>query len=176
MYSSSNSLSSTASSSSSPTSSSATCPICHNPAEKQCQACHNVSYCSVKHQKEDWKQHRLDCSPYILKNNTELNRYVIASRKLKPGTIILEEHPCIYGPRVSPPILFGKDANDFPAALANAKTILCLSCCKQFSGKSICTKCKWPVCSSACAKVCKIIHLCFLYYSHCCKKLHTRKY
>lgn len=37
------------------------CPICDRIGDFQCSACDAVSYCSSKHQKEDWKVHKQLC-------------------------------------------------------------------------------------------------------------------
>ena len=39
------------------------CTVCKKPAEKSCSRCKMVYYCSVEHQKVDWKQHKKGCFP-----------------------------------------------------------------------------------------------------------------
>ena len=38
------------------------CFICQKPSDKYCSACKKAYYCCVEHQKEHWKQHKLECS------------------------------------------------------------------------------------------------------------------
>lgn len=53
------------SSSSSPSSSSTCCSSCGTSEAKllQCSRCKSVSYCSVEHQRQNWKIHKPDCKP-----------------------------------------------------------------------------------------------------------------
>lgn len=42
------------------------CRICSIPSKLKCSNCNQIYYCSVKHQKEDWKKHKLHCHPFIV--------------------------------------------------------------------------------------------------------------
>lgn len=125
-----------------------TCPVCLERGSKLCQGCRNISYCSPEHQKSDWKRHRNECSPILLRTNPELSRHFVAARKIEQGCIILEEFPLVFGPNVS----------------VTCPNKYCLSCCKRIlDGGTPCPKCVWPLfCSLPCAKVTS--HAFFLYH------------
>ena len=79
-----------------------TCAQCGAPATNRCSACQKVAYCSGKCQKLNWKTHKSKCCPYKLvtdPKNPEIGRFVIASRDIEPGEIIMEEPPITAGPR-----------------------------------------------------------------------------
>lgn len=38
------------------------CAVCRQPATKQCSRCKKVYYCSVEHQRENWKEHKSSCA------------------------------------------------------------------------------------------------------------------
>ena len=77
------------------------CSLCGAPATNRCSACQKVAYCSTNHQKSHWKsKHRSQCCPFkIVKNpqKPELGRFVVATRDIAPGEIIMEEPPVTAG-------------------------------------------------------------------------------
>lgn len=110
------------------------CRVCNNAADKTCSACHSVSYCSLEHQRKDWKEHKKSCRIYVIKKNDVLGRYVVAARDIPAGTVIMDDHPVAYGPK------------------QNTRPI-CLGCYKLVNGSYRCTKCQLPLCGKACQEV-----------------------
>lgn len=50
------------------------CAVCGVSANSKCAACTLVVYCSKKHQKDHWKQHKNECVSYeVIKNYCNLN-------------------------------------------------------------------------------------------------------
>jgi hypothetical protein len=41
------------------------CMICNKIAKSHCSNCHVVSYCSVEHQRDDWKRHEPNCTKIV---------------------------------------------------------------------------------------------------------------
>lgn len=61
---------------------------------------------------------------------------MIAKRDIKPGEIILREHPCVVGPKIT-------------------SQAMCLGCHKMIDPPTSedfykCTKCNWPMCGKSC--------------------------
>ena len=41
------------------------CPVCNQEAKSRCSACYVTFYCGSQHQKENWKEHKINCKkPY----------------------------------------------------------------------------------------------------------------
>ncbi|KAJ8915049.1 hypothetical protein NQ315_016024 [Exocentrus adspersus] len=120
------------------------CDICQKPASQKCGACHNVFYCCKEHQKSGWKKHKKVCRPFkcnMLKlkaevhNDDNLGRHLRATKDIKPGEVVLQESPLIWGP-------------------AQVTVPVCLGCGNAVTEKNSrpCNKCGWPVCSETCEK------------------------
>ncbi len=112
------------------------CAVCAEPAKAKCAGCFRVAYCSAKHQKSDWKAHKLKCCPFRLEKDAEkpeLGRFVVAARDIKAGEVIIEEQPVTVGPK-------------------QFTVPVCLGCYRDlFEEDSVwCSKCGWPLCSSDC--------------------------
>jgi len=110
------------------------CANCHVPANQRCTGCHETFYCSRECQKLHWKKHKNQCCAFKVCSSSDqtMGRYIIATRDLKPGELILTESPLAIGPpAVTPP--------------------LCLACYKPVDGRYRCPKCGWPMCNEACA-------------------------
>ena len=82
------------------------CAYCHIQANQRCTGCHETFYCSREHQKMHWRKHKNQCCAFkICSDNEELGRYIIATRDLKPGELILAEAPTVIAPMaVTPPV------------------------------------------------------------------------
>lgn len=107
------------------------CAVCGCSASQWCGKCHLTAYCGKEHQKQHWKTHRSECSPYRVCQSEELGRYMEASRDILPGEIILKDSPLVLGPRqVTMPV--------------------CLGCFTPVTGTYSCTACGWPLCGSEC--------------------------
>jgi len=108
------------------------CAQCGGAANQRCTGCHITFYCSRDHQKLHWKKHKSSCCAYKVCTCPELGRYLVATRDLKPGELVLSETPLVIGPQ--------------------AVTVpLCLTCYKPSDGKFSCPKCGWPMCNTSCA-------------------------
>ena len=52
------------------------CPVCNQEAKSRCSSCYVTFYCGSQHQKENWKEHKLNCKkPYKLEKNDVCGRY-----------------------------------------------------------------------------------------------------
>lgn len=110
------------------------CIVCRAASNRRCSACGTATYCSPKHQKEDWKHHRPNCKIYKIAKNDKVGRHLIATRTITEGTIIFDEAPIVVGPKIySLPI--------------------CLGCYKRVNGSYFCTRCGYPMCSAECESV-----------------------
>ncbi|XP_065216191.1 SET domain-containing protein SmydA-8-like [Planococcus citri] len=111
------------------------CWICDNTSSKKCSACKQINYCSIEHQKSDWKRHKKNCKPCMVKNDRKKGRCLVTTRDIAPNEIIFDEEPLVLGPRnVSP-------------------DPVCLGCHMPVSPISSpkCEKCGWPICGTKCA-------------------------
>jgi len=109
------------------------CAQCAGPANQRCTGCHITFYCSRDHQKQHWKKHKSSCCAYKVCVSPDIGRYLVATRDLKPGEMVISETPLVMGPM--------------------AVTVpLCLACYKPADGKFSCPKCGWPMCNATCAK------------------------
>ncbi|KAH1025994.1 SET domain-containing protein SmydA-8 isoform X1 [Dendroctonus ponderosae] len=111
------------------------CQVCQSAASQKCSGCHTVFYCSREHQRADWKKHKKMCKPYKICHDEALGRFLIATKDISVGDIVLQEPPLIRGPsQVTMPV--------------------CLGCGNAMDEKNFkpCAKCGWPVCSSTCEK------------------------
>ncbi|KAG5683117.1 hypothetical protein PVAND_012418 [Polypedilum vanderplanki] len=109
------------------------CAVCNNQAKSRCSGCVQAFYCSVEHQRADWKNHKPLCSPMRVCHNEKIGRHYVATRDIKPGEIVLREAPLIIGPsQVTVPV--------------------CVGCLKEVREKAHgeCERCGWPVCSKSC--------------------------
>lgn len=110
------------------------CSVCEKVATKICSGCKKVSYCSVEHQKKDWKSHKSSCRNYVLKKNDVMGRYIVAAKDIPAGTIIMDE----------PALMIGPKQDSLP---------ICLGCHKKVDGTYSCSKCTLPVCNAQCEQV-----------------------
>uniref|UniRef100_A0A336MII8 CSON001087 protein n=1 Tax=Culicoides sonorensis TaxID=179676 RepID=A0A336MII8_CULSO len=109
------------------------CAICDKVTKTRCSACQSVFYCCVEHQKSDWSRHKISCHPFKIETNPEYGRYLVATKDIKAGDIVLKESPLIVGPsQVTPPV--------------------CVGCLQKIDEKrhSECAKCGWLICRSDC--------------------------
>lgn len=84
------------------------CEVCDKQAKSRCSGCVQAFYCSVEHQRQDWKDHKPRCSPLKVCHNEKIGRHYVATRNIKPGEIILRESPLIIGPsQVTGPVCVG---------------------------------------------------------------------
>ncbi|XP_072400359.1 SET domain-containing protein SmydA-8 isoform X1 [Diabrotica undecimpunctata] len=111
------------------------CQVCQKPADQRCGGCHSVHYCCKEHQKNDWKQHKKHCKPFKVCTDDVLGRHLKATKDLKPGDVIIQENPLIWGPAIS-------------------TVPVCLGCGQEVNQRNSrpCSKCGWPMCSDLCEK------------------------
>ncbi|BES92705.1 MYND finger [Nesidiocoris tenuis] len=111
------------------------CLVCTQPASSRCSSCRAASYCSKEHQKQHWKTHKNQCIPYQVKEDKKLGRFLVASRDIQRGDVILKEHPLLSGPPHSTgPVCLGCNV-----LLTSVETSV------------PCPRCGWPLCSLPCA-------------------------
>jgi len=111
------------------------CLVCDSPGSKKCSGCNSAAYCSAEHQKQHWKLHKNQCKPYKVKTSEIYGRYLVASRNLTAGTVVIKE----------PYLAIGPKQDSLP---------ICLGCHKRLTKELYrCSKCKFPVCNSECEKV-----------------------
>ncbi|KAF6208536.1 hypothetical protein GE061_016994 [Apolygus lucorum] len=112
------------------------CPVCKKDGVHTCSACKAVAYCSKEHQKDHWKNHKLQCRPFDVKSSKNLGRYIVSNRDLSRDAIIMSESPLVFGPKM---------AGAGPQ---------CLGCYQPVDPGDpkllLCPRCKWPVCSNVC--------------------------
>lgn len=133
-------------------SSETTCFLCRekDSPDRDCKVCHNIRTYRSKIGEQSNTNNALfggdnEVSvsfpgPGIVKRNAIYGNYVVASRTIMPGELIILERPLTIAPYCP--------ADALP---------LCLSCCKDIGYSSKCSTCKWPVCDSACEKVFNLI-------------------
>ncbi|XP_021942369.1 protein msta [Zootermopsis nevadensis] len=112
------------------------CAVCQAVATQCCSSCHLVFYCSREHQKQHWKIHKTQCTPYKVEVSERLGHHVVATRDIQQGEVIIEEEPIVLGPKV-------------------LSLPLCLGCgrrIKVIEGEEVykCSGCGWPLCGSHC--------------------------
>jgi len=113
------------------------CSVCRCKARQICGGCADIYYCSKEHQKQHWNTHKLHCKPYKIVVSDQLGRYLVASRNLKAGDIILREKALVIGPK-------------------QGSLPVCLSCYKEIASLTKdhfrCTGCNFPFCSQSCTQ------------------------
>lgn len=117
------------------------CAVCQAPSQQRCAMCKNVHYCSKEHQIQHWKKHKQECSCYKVAESEKFGRYVVATRNISAGEVIMKENPLVIGPKVV----------SFP---------LCLGCHRSIKATSpddetplsfyYCPDCGWPLCAPRC--------------------------
>ena len=75
-------------------------PVCNfcktsNESLLTCGCCGKVSYCNRECQARDWRSHKSSCPPYTIKEVPGKGRGMFATRKIKPGQIIIEKLPIL---------------------------------------------------------------------------------
>ncbi|MCL4144495.1 UNVERIFIED_CONTAM: hypothetical protein GTU68_042503 [Idotea baltica] len=111
-----------------------TCRECKGSSKSPrcCGGCWQVWYCSKAHQVSGWPKHQRDCKPYKIAQNPEVGRYLVATKDIKFGELILEDPTLIMGPKtITEPV--------------------CLACYRPVEGKYTCKKCGFPMCDKDCA-------------------------
>ncbi|XP_045583669.2 LOW QUALITY PROTEIN: SET domain-containing protein SmydA-8 [Procambarus clarkii] len=110
------------------------CDVCQTAASMACGGCGSAHYCCKDHQRQHWPQHRDQCPPYKLISSPEAGKYLVASRPLPAGQVLVEEVPLAVGP-------------------LSISALVCLGCHGSIRGNNFprCPGCWWPLCSLECA-------------------------
>ncbi|VVC95652.1 unnamed protein product [Leptidea sinapis] len=77
-------------------------------------------------------------TPYEVRSSEKLGRYLVSSRDLDPGDVILTEAPIVFGPK----------------AMSDPEVKMpCVGCYRPIftDAGELCAKCGWPVCSGNCS-------------------------
>ena len=82
------------------------CGFCKSGLDLKKCVCGKVSYCDKECQAKDWTSHKSFCPPYSIKESPGKGSGVFATRKIKPGQLIMEEMPILSYP-------YGIDAATF---------------------------------------------------------------
>lgn len=43
------------------------CSVCKKLCSSKCSNCGQAFYCCIEHQKSDWKRHKINCHPFMVK-------------------------------------------------------------------------------------------------------------
>ncbi|ETN61078.1 hypothetical protein AND_007277 [Anopheles darlingi] len=84
------------------------CPVCQVEATKRCSRCALVYYCSVEHQQQHWKKHKATCNPFKVFSNEQFGRFLVATREIRAGEVVIKEPPLVHGPaQITGPVCVG---------------------------------------------------------------------
>ena len=111
------------------------CKECKAPSKalRACAGCWQVWYCSRAHQVKAWPNHAKDCKPFKISHNETVGRYLVATRDIKPGELMLEDATLIMGPKtITEPV--------------------CLACYRPVNGDYSCEDCGFPMCDENCSQ------------------------
>ncbi|XP_050092198.1 SET domain-containing protein SmydA-8-like [Anopheles aquasalis] len=109
------------------------CPVCKVEATKRCSRCALVYYCSVEHQQQHWKTHKTTCNPFKVFSNEQYGRFLVATRDIRVGEVVIKEPPLVHGPaQITGPV--------------------CVGCLQGLQENKYleCEQCGWPVCKRSC--------------------------
>ncbi|XP_075166937.1 SET and MYND domain containing, arthropod-specific, member 5 [Haematobia irritans] len=120
------------------------CAVCQVPATLTCSACKSVKYCGKDHQREHWKEHKVECeSPYKIETDPILGRHLLVTRDIQAGNVIFEEAPLVVGPKW----FLSEREQEVPVM----PCVGCYTPCRI--GGFSCSKCHWPCCSPHCEDI-----------------------
>ncbi|XP_034256562.1 uncharacterized protein LOC117654258 isoform X2 [Thrips palmi] len=111
------------------------CAVCGKDGPMKCGRCQVDFYCGRQHQVQHWPQHRKGCGSFELRESSKLGRYVVATKDIPAGAILMREIPLVVTPTYGP-------SEDRP---------VCVGCLVEPSVARQCPKCGWPVCGDACS-------------------------
>ncbi|XP_037084284.1 SET domain-containing protein SmydA-8-like [Pollicipes pollicipes] len=119
------------------------CPVCGVSSSMACASCQTVHYCSRDHQKQHWKKHKPACKAWRVETTPEEGRFMVATRTIQPGDIILQEPPLIVGP---------KQATG-PVCLGCHRPLTYDTAQGQLTPPAVrCPKCGWSLCRPDCSR------------------------
>ena len=90
-------------------------------------------YCSKNCQTKGWLKHGRECKPWKLTKHPDLGRYMVATRNIEAGELILSDDALLIGPKqITEPV--------------------CLACYRPVKGKYRCKTCGFPMCDKDCSE------------------------
>ena len=108
-----------------------TCSECGKVATIVCGGCWLTGYCARDHQLTGWTKHRPKCRPWRVSSSSDLGRFMVATRDITAGELLMQDAPLIMGPKMmTEPV--------------------CLACYRPVDGEYNCPDCGFPLCSSDC--------------------------
>lgn len=109
-----------------------TCGECNKVATVVCGGCWVVGYCARDHQLTGWPKHRPKCRPWRVGTSPELGRFMVTTRDVAAGEILMQDAPLLLGPKMmTEPV--------------------CLGCYRPVNDDHYtCQGCGFPLCSSDC--------------------------
>ena len=72
------------------------CATCGSTTTKKCGKCCKVRYCCRDCQVNDWKNHKLNCNPFEIKESSGKGLGLFATCDLNIGDLIVREHPILH--------------------------------------------------------------------------------
>lgn len=107
------------------------CAECKKSATIVCGGCWQVGFCARDHQLTGWVKHRPKCRPWRVQATPELGRFMVATRDVAPGELLLSDPPLLMGPKMlTEPV--------------------CLGCYRPANGDYRCGECGFPLCGAEC--------------------------
>ncbi|KAK8749838.1 hypothetical protein OTU49_015582 [Cherax quadricarinatus] len=109
----------------------AACAECKKPSTIVCGGCWQLGFCARDHQLSGWEKHRPKCRPWRIGCSSELGRFMVATRDIAAGELLLEDQPLLLGPKmITEPV--------------------CLGCYRPVNGDYQCQSCGFPLCGPQC--------------------------
>jgi len=96
----------------------------------QCRKCDDAWLCPT-HEEPHCGRDPSECAPFKVEQDEKSGRYLVATRDIEKGSVILRDQASVLGPMIT-------------------KTKLACLNCLATEGLRPCSRCKWPVCSSEC--------------------------
>ncbi|KAB7494068.1 Protein msta, isoform A [Armadillidium nasatum] len=97
-----------------------------------CGGCWQVWYCSRAHQVAAWPKHQRECKPFKISQNAEMGRFLVATRDISLGELLLEDPVLTMGPKT-------------------ITEAVCLACYRPVDGSFSCPDCGFPMCDRDCS-------------------------
>ena len=107
------------------------CFLCLKPCAELCSKCNEIPYCSPDHLEVHFDSNF--CAPFRVLQKPNVGRFLIATRDIEPGELILKDKPVIFGPSFE-------------------SGPLCLECLAPVDGSFLCPKCDLPLCGKSCTQ------------------------
>uniref|UniRef100_A0A336MVI7 CSON007919 protein n=1 Tax=Culicoides sonorensis TaxID=179676 RepID=A0A336MVI7_CULSO len=120
----------------------AICVLCQtSEASLTCSGCKTATYCSVDHQKQHWKNHKIECRPFEIREDKVLGRYLVATRDIPADSFILTELPLVVAPKWS--------LDERERLMPITPCVGCFEPVPVYASTR-CKQCSWPTCRDNC--------------------------